>query len=175
MVKLALLMSEKVAGVPDPGHRRVHRVVPRCAVGGEGGGGGQAGGVGGDLARVRRSGSRPSTQAKVPDAPEAGAVKVTVTPDTGLPCELVTLATRGDPKAVLTVVYCGAPEETAMAAAVDPVMAKKLLIDTSGPSEASVAISVYPTQAVLIWRLVKVATPATAAGGDPPSVPPQSW
>ena len=66
-------------------------------------------------------------------------MKVTATPDTGLPCESVTLATRGDPKAVLTVVNCGDPEDTLTAAGTAPVMAKGLLIAVTGPSAASAA------------------------------------
>ena len=47
---------------------------------------------------------------KVPDAPEVGALKVTLAPGTGSPCESVTLATSGDPKALCTVADCGEPD-----------------------------------------------------------------
>ena len=43
-------------------------------------------------------------------APLAGAVKVTVTPGTGLPKASVTVATSGLAKAVLTVAVCPDPE-----------------------------------------------------------------
>ena len=44
----------------------------------------------------------PEQVANVPEAPEVGAVKVTLTPGTPVPPELVTLATRGDVKALCT-------------------------------------------------------------------------
>jgi hypothetical protein len=46
--------------------------------------------------------------ANVPLAPEAGAVKVTTTPLVGDP-PVVTVATRGAAKAVLTSALCGVP------------------------------------------------------------------
>ena len=47
---------------------------------------------------------------KVPEAPLAGGVKVTVTPETKLPYWSTSLTTRGAEKAVLTVVFWGVPE-----------------------------------------------------------------
>ena len=44
------------------------------------------------------------------------------------------------------------------------VMAKGLLVAVTGPSVMSVGFRVYPVQAVVIWRLVKVATPAPPPG-----------
>ena len=46
---------------------------------------------------------------KVPEAPLAGAVKVTVAPETGLPYWSVTVATSGLVKAVLTVALWPCP------------------------------------------------------------------
>src|SRR6478609_9154881 len=63
--------------------------------------------------------------AKAPEAggvPDAPAVKVTVTPLTGLPLASVTLATRGDPKAVPTVADCGLPLSTAIDLAAPAVL-----------------------------------------------------
>src|ERR1700683_4294455 len=42
-------------------------------------------------------------------------------------------------------------------------MAEGVLGAVTGPSAASAAFRVYPVQAVVIWRLEKVATPETAA------------
>ena len=53
---------------------------------------------------------------KVPDAPEDGAVKLTVTPGTPVPCESVTNATSGEPKALWTVADCPEPEAAEMVA-----------------------------------------------------------
>jgi hypothetical protein len=47
--------------------------------------------------------------AKLPEAPLAGAVNVTVTPLTGLPPASVTLAASGLAKVVLMVEVCGVP------------------------------------------------------------------
>ncbi len=47
---------------------------------------------------------------KVPEAPEPGGAKVTVTPETGLPYWSTSLTTSGCAKAVLTVVFWGVPE-----------------------------------------------------------------
>ena len=55
--------------------------------------------------------------ANVPEAPAVGALKVTVTPATGLPSRFVTIADRVEVKAIATVADCGEPAETAMLAA----------------------------------------------------------
>ena len=47
---------------------------------------------------------------KVPEAPEPGGAKVTVTPETRLPYWSTSLTTSGAPKAVLTVALWGVPE-----------------------------------------------------------------
>ncbi len=54
--------------------------------------------------------------AKVPLAPLAGALKVTVTPDTGLPKASFTVAARFVANAVLTVAVCGVPAVAVIAA-----------------------------------------------------------
>ena len=46
---------------------------------------------------------------KVPLAPDEGAVKVTTTPDTGLPPESFTVATNGEANAVLRPADCPPP------------------------------------------------------------------
>jgi hypothetical protein len=57
----------------------------------------------------------PEQLANVPEAPEVGAVNVTLTPETPVPPEAVTFATRGEPKAVCTVALWGVPDEAAIA------------------------------------------------------------
>src|SRR5436853_74434 len=57
--------------------------------------------------------------AKVPLAPEFGAVNVTVTPGTGLLLASVTVAWNCVVKAVVMVVLCGVPAVAVMLAAVD--------------------------------------------------------
>jgi hypothetical protein len=57
----------------------------------------------------------PEQVAKVPDAPELGAVNVTLTPETPLPPEAVTFATSGEPKALFTVAVWGVPDDVAIA------------------------------------------------------------
>ena len=55
--------------------------------------------------------------ANVPDAPEAGAVKVTLTPSTGLSATFVTNADSGLANVSPTVADCGEPEKTETVAA----------------------------------------------------------
>ena len=50
--------------------------------------------------------------AKLPEAPLEGAAKVTTTPATGLPPELVTPTTNALPNAVFTDALCDDPLET---------------------------------------------------------------
>jgi hypothetical protein len=50
------------------------------------------------------------------EAPDPGAVKFTVTPDSGLPLASVTFTCSGPPNAVPTVVLCVPPPTTVMAA-----------------------------------------------------------
>lgn len=63
--------------------------------------------------------------ANVALAPEAGAVNVTVTPDTGLPPASFTTATSGLPKGVLTFALCPLPLTTVMLAADPAVLVKE--------------------------------------------------
>ena len=72
----------------------------------------------------------PEQVAKLPVAPDVGAVNVTVAPDTGLPPESVTLATRGAPNALCTLADCGEPEDSAIEAAL-PVLTRK--VDSTRP------------------------------------------
>ena len=55
--------------------------------------------------------------ANVPEAPLLGAVKVTVTPLTGCPVELVTVTASGLPNAIPTAALCGVPPLAAIEAA----------------------------------------------------------
>jgi hypothetical protein len=55
--------------------------------------------------------------AKVQEEPLPGALKVTVTPLTGVPPEFVTVTTKGLANAVLIVALCGVPLVAVMAAA----------------------------------------------------------
>ena len=55
--------------------------------------------------------------AKVPDAPEVGAVKVTLAPGTGLPNASATITASCVPKAAPTGADCGVPEATTIVAA----------------------------------------------------------
>jgi hypothetical protein len=57
---------------------------------------------------------------KVQEAPLPGALKVTVTPLTGIPPEFVTVTIKGLPNAVLMGALCGVPLVAAMAAATLP-------------------------------------------------------
>jgi hypothetical protein len=50
----------------------------------------------------------------VPDAPDAGAVNVTLTPGTGLPAASVTVTERSVPNTVLTTADCGVVPEPAV-------------------------------------------------------------
>jgi hypothetical protein len=72
--------------------------------------------------------------ANIPLAPEAGALKVTLTPETGLPLVSLTVATNGLLKAWLTCALCPPPEVAVMveagpAAFVKTKEADKLLAD----------------------------------------------
>jgi hypothetical protein len=65
--------------------------------------------------------------ANVPEAPEPGAVKVTVTPGTPSPAESVTVAASGAVKAVKTVADWDEPEETLIDAGL-PMTVQQLLV-----------------------------------------------
>ena len=75
---------------------------------------------------------------KVPEAPLAGGVKVTVTPETGLPYWSVTVATSGLAKAVATVALWPLPEVavTVWAAPARLVM-EKLIVGVAPVAEAT--------------------------------------
>jgi hypothetical protein len=62
--------------------------------------------------------------AKLPDAPLEGAVKVIVTPATGLPEESVALATSALEKALPTVADCAEPETAVTVAAEAAVLVR---------------------------------------------------
>lgn len=88
--------------------------------------------------------------AKVPLAPEDGAVKVTVTPLVADP-PVVTVATKGAANAVLTVAVCGDP----LVAAIDTVGGGGVdLLEL--PHPARFAIMPRPTNSPAIVRLFRV-------------------
>jgi hypothetical protein len=64
----------------------------------------------------------------LPEAPEEGAVKVTVTPETGLPTASVTSATSGLAKAAFSAADCPEPEETATLAGLPTMTVNELLV-----------------------------------------------
>jgi hypothetical protein len=66
--------------------------------------------------------------AKVPAAPLAGAVNVTVTPLTGLPAEFRTVAAKGPAKAVLTLALCGVPPLAIIDAGLAVLLTVKLYV-----------------------------------------------
>ena len=74
--------------------------------------------------------------ANVPLAPVAGAVKVTTTPDTGLPPLSFTVACRAAPNAVLIVALCGVP-----AVAVRDAGTPTVLVRTKLTAVAPVALA----------------------------------
>jgi len=73
--------------------------------------------------------------AKVPLAPDAGAVNVTVTPLVGVP-PVVTVATSGFVNAVLTVVLCPDPLVTTIATT--PVFVRPKLAGVVAPETEAV-------------------------------------
>ena len=80
--------------------------------------------------------------AKLPLAPEAGGVKVTVTPETGLPPLSFTVATRGAAKAVLMAVLCGVPLVAVIEAAVPAVLVSaKLAVPATPDTEAATRVA----------------------------------
>src|SRR5438034_740059 len=97
----------------------------------------------------------------VPLAPLAGAVNVTLTPDTAFPKASVTRTTSGPANAVFTVAVCGEPDVTVIAVAAPGVMLNAAEVSpVRVPSEKT---SVYPVPTLLMLRFGKVATPPTAA------------
>ena len=63
---------------------------------------------------------------KFAPAPDAGAVNVTVTPETALFIESVTVTISGEPKAVLIVELCPDPDVGAMTAGWGLLVSEKL-------------------------------------------------
>jgi hypothetical protein len=94
---------------------------------------------------------------KVPEAPEAGAVKVTVAPDTALPAESLTVAVRPVAKAVATGALCPDPPVAVMAVAGPAVLVRLKL---TGLAPVAKAVTLYgPPAVVLATNVVAVATP----------------
>ena len=81
--------------------------------------------------------------AKLPLAPVAGAVKVTVTPCTGLPPLSFTVATSGAANAVLMAALCGVP----LVAVIDAAVPELTLI----AFEVPVIVLVTVSMAVIVW------------------------
>jgi hypothetical protein len=77
--------------------------------------------------------------ANVPLAPEAGAVKVTTTPLVGDP-PVVTVATRGAAKAVLTTALCGVPLEAVMVSTAAAVFVRLKLAEVRRPAADAVTM-----------------------------------
>jgi hypothetical protein len=77
--------------------------------------------------------------AKVPLAPDAGAVKVTTTPLVGDP-PVVTVATRGAAKAVLTTALCGVPLVAAMVSTGAAVFVRLKLAEVRIPPAEAITV-----------------------------------
>src|SRR5947207_1090527 len=101
-----LLVRLKLAGEPTPEAVALTLKLPAVVLAVK------VGAVATPLALVETVGEL----AKVPEAPLAGAVNVTVTPDTGAKAASRTSAERAVPNAVATVVLCGVPEFVTMLA-----------------------------------------------------------
>jgi len=95
--------------------------------------------------------------AKLPPAPVAGAPNATVIPLTGFPAESITVADRGDPKAVLIVVVCGVPPVAATEAAGPAVLVNKKLAGAATPETD--AVTVYDPAVEFALNIAAVATP----------------
>ena len=78
--------------------------------------------------------------ANVPDAPLLGAVKVTVTPLTGLPPASFTVTCRRSENAVLIAVLCESPFETLIEAGGPAVLVNEKLADFETPATFAVTI-----------------------------------
>ena len=75
---------------------------------------------------------------KLAPAPELGMEKVTLPPETGLPAESFTVATRAFPKAEPTVALCGVPLVATMDAGAAAVLVRAKLIDPEIPGAVAV-------------------------------------
>lgn len=78
--------------------------------------------------------------ANVPLTPEAGAVKVTETPLTGLPWASVAVATNGSANAVLTVALWPSPLVAVSVVATVAVLVKAKLADVVAPDVEAVTL-----------------------------------
>jgi hypothetical protein len=78
--------------------------------------------------------------AKVPLAPEAGAVNVTVTPLTGFEPLSSTVATRGAANAVLIVALCGVPLVAVIDAGAPTVFVRLKLAGVDTPATVAVTV-----------------------------------
>ncbi len=77
---------------------------------------------------------------KVPLAPLAGAVKVTVAPLTGLPPASFTVACKAVAKAVLMAALCGVPALAAMLAAAPALFVRLKLAEVATPATDAVTV-----------------------------------
>jgi hypothetical protein len=110
-----------------------------------------------------------SVPGKVPLAPLAGAVNVTVTPDTALPPLSVTTACNVA-KAVLTGTLWGVPEEVAIVAAEPAVLVKE---NAAGvPTPPTVAFTTYDPTIELAANVGAVAIPLESVVTVALAVPP---
>src|SRR5258705_11633484 len=77
-------------------------------------------------------------------APLPGALKVTVTPLTGLPKLSATVAWNAVPKAVFTAVLCGVPPVALMVAAAPAVLVTLKLAGVATPAAGAVTLLETP-------------------------------
>jgi hypothetical protein len=77
---------------------------------------------------------------KAPLAPVAGALKVTVTPLTGLLPASFTVACNAEPNAVLTVALCGVPPVAVMLDAAPAVLVRLKLADVATPETLAATV-----------------------------------
>ena len=83
------------------------------------------------------------------DAPVAGAVKVTVTPLTGLPPPSLTITCKGTVNTVFTDVFCGVPAVGAMVP-LPPCSAAALIVTLEDPELIThETVNVWPAEAAL--------------------------
>ena len=78
--------------------------------------------------------------AKLPLAPDAGAVNVTVTPCTGLPPLSFTVATSGAANAVLIAALCGVPLVAVIDAAAPAVLVSAKLAAVVTPATVAATV-----------------------------------
>ena len=78
--------------------------------------------------------------AKLPLAPDAGAVNVTVTPCTGLPPLSFTVATSGAANAVLMAALCGVPLLAVIVAAVPAALVSAKLAGVLTPATLAATV-----------------------------------